>query len=535
MNRQPHDLEAMLEPILRGAAVVLGCNSANLILYDAARGQVSVLVGEAADQSPIIETIEGMLGLPLRGDVFDVPETGGSLLLEAWPVREVRETSSLAEIVGTILPRELVAPVEEIIGPRRFVIVPVSHGHPSLGVMVFEKASDAPFSVQQREIMVRYSQRVGELLEIDVGDRGRPLLEQQSTTDLSVRHHLLRMALGEGAPALTLDTEFRVTSCNMATTRVLGFPPEDLLQRDVATLFRDPAEIRSILNQQFLFLSDGHHEEEIVVQRSDGGVFTAVVKALLLADGAQRAIGYLVMIHPRATRIREDTDDNLDRLIRRERLATMGELAAQLAHEIRNPLLSIGATLDSLTRDPVDPEHAATLRLMADEVKRLDLVLKDYMSLAVRCNAPVAATDLGRVLVEVARLLQPLQQERGARIILDLDGDLVVPADAEGLKQVFFNLFQNALEVSPQEGSVRVRTERGERHLSVLVEDEGPGLAEPAERLFEPFYTTKENGTGLGLTVSQRIIEAHHGTIALTTRLGGGCRATVTLPLARRR
>ncbi|MFH1531658.1 MAG: ATP-binding protein [Pseudomonadota bacterium] len=530
MKNPSHDIEGMLDPILRGAAVVLGCNSANLIVYHPKSGKVSVQVGVASEQTPLIEEIEGMLGLPLRGVVFEIPDAGTSLLLDSWPYPELRETSSLAEIVGSILPEEIVAPVEEIIGPRRFVIVPVVHGRRTFGVMIFEKVSQTPFSVQQREIILRYAQRVGELLDIDMGERAHPLLDPETATDLSVRHQLLRMTLGEGAPALTVDTEFRITSCNEATTEALGYAPDALLQQDIATLFRDPAEIHSILNQQFLFLSDGHHEEEIVVQRQDGSVFAAAVKALLLADGEQNAIGYLVMIRQRAGN-RDEQTDNPDRLIRRERLATMGELAAQLAHEIRNPLLSIGATLESLSRDTEDGEANDTLRLLTDEVKRLDMILKDYMSLATRCNASVTSVDLAQLLGEVARLQRQLQRERGVTIALDIAPGETLPGDAEGLRQVFFNLLQNALEASPQGGTVSCRVERDPRHLTIYVEDQGPGLPDTPARLFEPFHTTKANGTGLGLTVSQRIVESHGGTIALATRREGGCRVTVTLLL----
>ena len=531
MKNQTNDIQGMFEPILRGAAVVLGCNSANLIVYHAKSGKVSVQVGVASEQTPIIDEIEEMLGLPLRGLVFEVPDDAeGSLLLDSWPYGELRETSSLAEIVGSVLPEELVAPVEEIIGPRRFVLVPVVHDRRTFGVMVFEKASVTPFSVQQREIMLRYAQRIGELLDIDTRDHGPPLLDPESTTDLSVRHQLLRLALGEGAPALTVDTDFRITSSNEATTRMLGHDADDLLQKDISTLFQEPAEIRSILNQQFLFLSDGHHEEEIVVQRKDGSVFSAAVKALLLADGDQHAIGYLVMIRQRAAELRDERTDNVDRQIRRERLATMGELAAQLAHEIRNPLLSIGATLEALVREHEEGEDAATLRLLSDEVKRLDLILKDYLSLAVRCNASVAPVNLGRLLNEVAKLLAPLQRDREARIEMGLVNDTSVPGDAEGLRQVFFNLFQNALEASPPGGTVRCRAEQSDRHTSIIVEDDGQGLPDVPARLFEPFHTTKKNGTGLGLTVSQRIVEAHGGTIVLAERRSSGCRVTVTLP-----
>jgi len=531
MTNPSHDIEGMLDPILRGAAVVLGCNSANLMVYRPESGEVSVQVGVAEEQTPLIEEIEGLLGVPLRGVVFEIPDSSSSLLFDSWPYPELRETSSLAEIVGSMLPAEIVAAVEEIIGRRRFVLVPVVRGRRTFGVMIFEKASTTPFSVQQREIILRYAQRVGEILDIDTGDRGQPPLDPESSTDLSVRHQLLRLALGEGAPTLTVDTDFRITSCNEATTRALGYDPDELLQRDISTLFRDPAEIQSILNQQFLFLSDGHHEEEIVVQHKDGSVLTAVVKALLLADGEQNAIGYLVMIRQRTVDLRDEQPGNVDRLIRRERLATMGEMAAQLAHEIRNPLLSIGATLESLARDAGDDEPADTLRLLTDEVKRLDLILKDYMSLATRCNASVAPVFPALILKEVARLQIPAQRERGAIVSLDLPKELSIQGDAEGLRQVFFNLLQNALEATPQGGTITCRTERSERQVSIHVEDEGPGLPDAPARLFEPFHTTKANGTGLGLTVSQRIVESHGGTIALATRRSGGCRVTVTLPL----
>jgi signal transduction histidine kinase len=346
-----------------------------------------------------------------------------------------------------------------------------------------------------------------------------------------VQAQLLHLALAGPAPAIMVDPDFRITSCNEAAECLFGISAEDLTHEDIGVLFMNADDIHAILNHQFLFLSNGFHEETALLRLTSGQPASGRITALLLADEANQVVGFLVFIRqqPQPTNATEDL--GIDSLMRQERLATMGEMAAQLAHEIRNPLLAIGATLESLATDhgPQDPD-AEMLGTMAREVSRLDMILKDYLSLAARHNTHVSAVDLAEVLADIGRLLQGTRQQSGKQLHFEVPQGLAVVADYEGLKHVLFNLIVNALEASQSGGEVLCRAQSANDTATIFIEDRGGGLAAPADDCFKPFFTTKKHGTGLGLTVCKKIIASHGGTIALANRPGGGCQVTVVVP-----
>jgi len=537
----PLALDAMLESLLRGAALLLGCNSANLLVINPERREAWARVGVVTEQAPMLKAVEEQLGASLFGTVFPIEGLEGSLVYDAWARREVLETSSLAEVVGPAFPPEVVDEVSRWIGARRFILIPVARGDTTYGLVLFEKPSADPFSVQQREIMLRYALRLGEILENEVRSLGSTIAAAPGSLapdGPSVTHHLLRLALSEVSPTFTVGPDLRITACNAATQGLLGYAPGELLGHDVASLFDEPADIRAALDPRFLLLANGVHEEVFSLRHRDGHPLRAAVKALVLADGQNEAIGALVLLRaPRPGDGAREADDDLARLMRQERLATMGELAAQLAHELRNPLLAVGATLATLPDELDDRAQAvATIRALEAEVSRLDRTLREYLSLTVRSNAAVASVDL----VELARSAVAMVQAgrpNGARVELVAEDPVRVLGDREGLRQVLVNVLANALEASPPGGTVHCRVEAphapgaaGGEPARVVIEDEGAGPGPAAQRCFEPFYTTKPHGTGLGLSVARRIVDAHGGAIVLKAREPRGARVVVTLP-----
>jgi len=530
----PSAAEAPLDSLLRGAALLLGCNSATLIIIDPERGDASVRVDVSTEQAPIVREIEGRLGASFVGLAFPVETLEGSTVLEAWRRREVLETASLQALVGLAFPAEVVGEIARWIGDRRYILVPVARGDQTYGIVLFERTTADPFSVQQREIMLRYAHRLGEILENEVRSLGSTMasaspVEPESASP--VTRHLLRLALSEVSPTFTVGPDQRVTGCNDAMCRVLGYQARELAARDVASLFDTPSDIRAVLDPRFLLLAQGVHEEILSVRHRDGHAIRAAVKALVLADGQQQVVGTLVLLRPlRSGPDRADSASELAHLMRQERLATMGELAAQLAHQLRNPLLGIGATLSSLPDELDDRDEAvATLRALEAEVARLDRTLRDYLSLSARANATISAFDLGDLLRSALRVLFPNPQAQPPVDIADAPGACLL-GDREGLRQALVNVLSNALDASPPGARVSCRIEADAEQVRVIVDDDGPGPGPGAARCFEPFYTTKAQGTGLGLTVARRILDAHRGQISLHARQPRGARVVIVLP-----
>jgi len=221
------------------------------------------------------------------------------------------------------------------------------------------------------------------------------------------------------------------------------------------------------------------------------------------------------------------------RLSRSENLAAMGRLTATLAHEIKNPLAIIRGSARRLGK--LEPESQRMADSVVEEVDRLTHTVARYLQFA-RGETPERET--GDAAAALAATLDLLEGEFRARhCTLVRTGDAAtaeVRLDPESLKQVCLNLVLNALEVLPEGGSIRAGLVTAAGRARIEVSDDGPGVpAELLHRLGEPFFTTKAQGTGLGLFLSRRLVEGAGGTLRIDSRTGGGTTVTVDLPLAR--
>jgi signal transduction histidine kinase len=228
----------------------------------------------------------------------------------------------------------------------------------------------------------------------------------------------------------------------------------------------------------------------------------------------------------------------------RDRLAALGEMAAGLAHEIRNPLAAIKGATQYLDPRRLPREDREFLEIIVDEVDRLNGVVTQFLDYSRPLKSTFAPGDVGEILQRTFRLLAP-QIPGGIEVQLDPAPELgAVNCDPEQLKQVFLNLALNAFQAMPEGGRLRVTASlsrdelarwREPRHRDDRVEvrfrDTGPGIpAEARENIFVPFYTTKEKGTGLGLAISQRIVKSHGGSITVVAPPEGGAEFVVSLP-----
>jgi two-component system, NtrC family, sensor histidine kinase HydH len=233
-----------------------------------------------------------------------------------------------------------------------------------------------------------------------------------------------------------------------------------------------------------------------------------------------------------------------ERMKERDRLAALGQMAAGLAHEIRNPLGSIkGAAqyLQPIGQQAADPAIREFLDIIVEEVNRLNKIVSQFLDYARPYRGDQKPLDLNDVVRKTMHLLEKVEGATNVEILTNLvDGLPQVRADAEQLRQVFLNLSLNALQAMPQGGklqvstSLRRSTRRGaaSAFLEVRFRDTGMGIpANDLRNLFIPFFTTKEKGTGLGLPISQRIIENHGGTIEVRSQPGAGSTFTVLVPV----
>jgi signal transduction histidine kinase len=229
-----------------------------------------------------------------------------------------------------------------------------------------------------------------------------------------------------------------------------------------------------------------------------------------------------------------------EHLVRAEKLAAAGALAAGVAHEVNNPLASISSLIQILQTRPLlpenEPEAREMLRLASTQIARISQVLRDMTDFARQRPPARAPLDLARVVESSLRLASFDKAFKRLRITTDFDAGLPqIPADADQLQQVFLNLLLNARDAMPEGGELRVRSFFDETAAEAVVEvsDDGHGIApEVLPRVFDPFFTTKGvgRGTGLGLAVCYGIVTAHGGRITVESDAGHGTTVRVALP-----
>ena len=247
----------------------------------------------------------------------------------------------------------------------------------------------------------------------------------------------------------------------------------------------------------------------------------------------QRIAGQLAEL----TRAHAELRATQEKLVRAERLAVVGQLAAGLAHEIGNPLTVIIGFIEVLKSPGLSSaEVADALSRMSRELDRIHHTVRDLLDFSRVSAKPGGVGDVGEVLDHVHRLLAPQERLRGVNLeFQSLSVGICVPIDAAGLTQVLLNLLLNAADAVAGRGRIKVSAEVDRERVRVDIEDSGPGVPDELRtRIFEPFFSTKPagQGTGLGLAVCESIVTAAGGEIVVGRGALGGARFSVTLPVA---
>ncbi len=260
---------------------------------------------------------------------------------------------------------------------------------------------------------------------------------------------------------------------------------------------------------------------------------------LLLGAGAWlSAVVYQDLIAPLKVQLVESRQ----LLERQEKLASLGMLAAGVAHEIRNPLTAIKAWLYMQQKrlKPGTPEHEDA-NLISGEINRLERIVRDFLQFARPSEPQIVVVQADQTLREVQKLMEPGLEKNHIKLALDGAATAPIRIDPGQIKQVLINLIQNAADSIGKNGSITLRARLDEKRLQdrttpvVILEvtDTGKGIPPDVEkRLFDPFFTTKESGTGLGLPIAARIVEKHQGALQYQTQAGRGTTFGIILPRA---
>ncbi len=270
----------------------------------------------------------------------------------------------------------------------------------------------------------------------------------------------------------------------------------------------------------------------LLLARAGGAPLTPAERAL--AAGVADALAQLVASERQAAELRQTRE----LLGRADRLAALGMLAAGVAHEIRNPLVSVRTFIQLLPERLADEEFRTGFRELAlGEIERICALINDLLAFSRPAPAERERTDLNELVAQIARLLEAEARRRDVAVSFHGEPDLPqVVVDEAQVKQVLMNLLLNALQACGAHGSVEITTrseeDRGERWCTVTVADSGAGIPpEHVEQIFDPFFTTKDAGSGLGLFIARQIVTEHGGYITTAPRPGGGTAFTIHFPL----
>ncbi|HEU0021229.1 MAG TPA: ATP-binding protein [Dehalococcoidia bacterium] len=274
---------------------------------------------------------------------------------------------------------------------------------------------------------------------------------------------------------------------------------------------------------------------------ADGSIYRANQRGMLVVEEANRNLEERVQQRTREVEAaNERLMDTQDQLVRTEKLAVLGQLAGGVAHDLRNPLGAIKNAIFYLNRKLANsedlksnPRVAQFLQIIEDEVNHSNQIITDLLTFTRISTPSLTPTNLSQV---IDNALASIEASGRIHIIKDFDPDLSeVPVDGEQILRVFTNLAINAQEAMPEGGELTVTTRRKEGFAEVIFRDTGEGISdEVLKNIFEPLYTTKIKGTGLGLAVCLQVVSKHKGTIRVSSQIGKGSTFTVRLPLPSR-
>lgn len=240
-------------------------------------------------------------------------------------------------------------------------------------------------------------------------------------------------------------------------------------------------------------------------------------------------------LETRVENAKREIQEKQAEIIKSERLAAIGELVAGIAHEIRNPLSGIAVALGLMKNEIQDTEHKQTIADILKEIDRLNRIIRDllqYAQLAHPRELNLVETNPNEIVETVLGLMNSRAEEKGIQIEKKLNATESFRVDTDQIKQVVMNLIINGIDAMDGPGKLTVETQSADGYILIKVSDTGHGLCEEAkERIFQPFYSTKSNGTGLGLPISRGIIEMHKGKILVSSEKDKGSMFTVMIPV----
>ncbi|MFC0213059.1 ATP-binding protein [Paenibacillus chartarius] len=324
----------------------------------------------------------------------------------------------------------------------------------------------------------------------------------------------------------SLDRIGRIVTVNPAMERITGFSSEELKNVTIHTLLLPEETGKWDHHFASALQGDTQYFEQVFIRRDGMQSIMSFIHVPIYFN--EKINGVYVIAKDITERKRSD-----ELLIKSEKLSVVGQLAAGVAHEIRNPLTALIGFVQ-LLKSKVD-NYGHYFDIMSSELDRINFIVSEFLVISKPQVVKFQIRDMANVLMNTVALVNTKAIMQDVEITVGIREPLPpVLCDENQIKQVFINVLNNSIEAMPEGGMIRIEAFVRESDIVFRFIDEGQGIPEERiPRLGEPFYTTKEKGTGLGLMVSYKIIENHRGRMSITSELGHGTTVDIMLPITR--
>ncbi|MEH7116781.1 ATP-binding protein [Neobacillus vireti] len=365
--------------------------------------------------------------------------------------------------------------------------------------------------IESYEKLHRFNRKLSEMYKLVETSEAKYRLIAENTSDL----------------ILLMDKEHAISYLSPSHEYVLGYPCSELekhrcfklLHPDDAPMFQEAI--------QRMFEDKKSHSMEIRIQHKDGSWIEFESKCMPVSGNEDNVENIVIISRDISERRKSE-----EILLQSEKLSIVGELAAGVAHEIRNPLTTIKGFVQLYKSENSSIQYND---ILLSELERIEAITSELLSLGKPQAVQLNQVNLGDLLGDTVELLHPQANMNNIQFDLTVDGGpFIIKGEKNQLKQVFLNVLKNAFEAMPYGGDIQIRLGKDEAsHYLISVQDHGSGIPEELlPRLGEPFYSLKEKGTGLGVMICHKILKQHNGSITYSSKLNEGTKVEIRLPQA---
>jgi len=371
-----------------------------------------------------------------------------------------------------------------------------------------EEKSEIGFMVETfQELIGRLKEKEKEL------DRQRASAEERAVS-MEVYSENILQSVPSGV--VSIDNSMKIKSVNQAAERILGINAREVIDRDFPEVFNEPLitlirDKKTISRGEYPYVTKDNRHIWLGVSTSP------------LRNAAGETIG-LIFVFTDLT----DVKTLQEQVKLKERLTQLGEMSAGISHELRNSMSVISGYAKFLSKK-VESSQKAAVDAILEEIKNMDLIISELLQFTKPAVLNTSDIDLNRLINET--VTATVGSNETIRVTIDTENSIFIRADEVLLRQALTNILNNAIEAMPEGGNLEIKSRHLKDRVIISIKDTGEGIPENIkEKIFLPFYTTKQKGIGLGLALVQKIILAHNGSIEVDSTKGQGTIFTITLP-----